>query len=230
MNTCYPPKQDVESSDTESEDYDDELKKVQYRKTVGTAALTGTVQGATKATGQQEEATSTATLNDVAEAALLQITAHISDSDSGSNSVSLLNSADSQSVQHKKASSERTNRLMNRLNSVVISPPPKKKIQRGRRVLPTLRNKNTAASDVEDAKGTSELKDRIVCSKFDTVTKHVQEMQFATTIQNDFDRKTSPKVQHFMVTYDKLVQKPHFLSNKKSRVPKSIFLSRNIST
>ena len=126
MNPHHPWKQDVESSDTESEDYNDELKKVQYRKTVGTAALTGTVQGATKATSQQEEATSTAMLKDVAEAALLQITAHVSDSDSGSGSVSLLNSADSQSVQHKKASSERTNHLMNRLNSVVISPPPKK--------------------------------------------------------------------------------------------------------
>ena len=49
-------------------------------------------------------------------------------------------------------------------------------------------------------------------------------MQFATTIQNEFDRKSNPKVQYFMVTYDKLVQKPHFSSNKRSRDgPKSIF-------
>ena len=71
------------------------------------------------------------------------------------------------------------------------------------------------------------VKDRTVRAKFAVTAKHLSELQHCSTWENKIDCNEKPKSQHFMYTYDEMVQKPHCSENSRTRRPggpSSIFL------
>ena len=59
----------------------------------------------------------------------------------------------------------------------------------------------------------SSVKDRTVRTKFEVCAKHISELQYCNTFEEKAPRDYHPKSQHFMFTYDELVQKPHYVKN-----------------
>ena len=59
------------------------------------------------------------------------------------------------------------------------------------------------------------MKDHTTRDSFDVVTQHMKTVQFNSTLECEYDRKRIPKLQHFMFTYDKMVEKPHKAVNSR---------------
>ena len=60
------------------------------------------------------------------------------------------------------------------------------------------------------------LKDRTVRAKFETVVKHMSQLHFTSTFEESIPIEQQ-KTQHFMVTYDKLIEKPGKKGTERSK-------------
>jgi hypothetical protein len=59
------------------------------------------------------------------------------------------------------------------------------------------------------------VKDRTVRAKFELAGKHISELQYCNTWEEEDDRLLHPKSQHFMVTFDEMVQQPHYSKHNR---------------
>ena len=56
-------------------------------------------------------------------------------------------------------------------------------------------------------------------------TGFIKKLQNSTTWRDEHERKTNPKSQHFMLSFDEVVPRPYLVSGTKKRVePISVFL------
>ena len=69
------------------------------------------------------------------------------------------------------------------------------------------------------------LKDQTVRLKFSTAVKQVSQLQYCSTFAMERLRNLYPKSQHFMFTYDELVEKPHYQPDPERSEPCFIFLA-----
>eukprot|EP00531_Pseudo-nitzschia_arenysensis_P019076 CAMPEP_0116137230 /NCGR_PEP_ID=MMETSP0329-20121206/12143_1 /TAXON_ID=697910 /ORGANISM="Pseudo-nitzschia arenysensis, Strain B593" /LENGTH=319 /DNA_ID=CAMNT_0003632143 /DNA_START=28 /DNA_END=987 /DNA_ORIENTATION=+ len=88
--------------------------------------------------------------------------------------------------------------------------PPKTKESTGSvKPAPTRKNGKNKRPVNSRPRTVSSMKDRTVRGNFECCAKHTAKLQCSTTIENEKARKIHPKSQHFMYTYDEVLERPH---------------------